>query len=101
MQRLLAFGRWDVYRSSDDSNSEKQEKEKPWFEVKRCHEIMTGKLTCEISMVECQKYCIEKIGAKTAFRIVNTDHGDIVAHVMVLFFFFLFVCLFRFYVPIG
>ncbi|ESW30477.1 hypothetical protein PHAVU_002G156100 [Phaseolus vulgaris] len=79
-KRLLAFGRWDVYRSSDDSNSEKQEKEKPWFEVKRCHEIMTGKLTCEISMVECQKYCIEKIGAKTAFRIVNTDHGDIVAH---------------------
>lgn len=72
-----------MYRSSDNSNGEK-----PWFQVKRCHEMMTGKLTCEISMVECQKYCIEKIGAKTAFRIVNTDHGDIVAHVIILCLFF-------------
>ncbi|KAG2375685.1 hypothetical protein LR48_Vigan06g002600 [Vigna angularis] len=78
-KRLFGFGRWDVSRSSyDSSNSENQEK--PWFHVKRCHEMMTGKLTCQISTVECQKYCIEKIGAKTAFRIVNTDDGDIVAH---------------------
>lgn len=46
--------------------------------------MMTGKVTCQISTVECQKYCIEKIGAKTAFRIVNTDDGDIVAHVRIV-----------------
>ncbi|TKY70931.1 LURP-one-related 4 [Spatholobus suberectus] len=73
-KRLLAFGRWDVYRCSD-SNCKTQEK--PWFQVKRCYKIITRKVTCQIT-VECQKYCIEKTGGKTAFRIVDID-GDIVA----------------------
>ncbi|CAJ1927950.1 unnamed protein product [Sphenostylis stenocarpa] len=77
-KRLLAFGRWDVYRGSDNSKCEIQEK--PWFQVKRCYKMNTGKLRCQISTVECQKYCIEKIGGKTAFQIVNVDDGDIVAH---------------------
>ncbi|XP_020218316.1 protein LURP-one-related 4 [Cajanus cajan] len=74
-KKLLSFGRWDVYRCSG-SNSEAGEK--PWFQVKRCYKMMTGKVTCQIT-VECQKYSIERsIGGKRAFRIVDID-GDIVA----------------------
>ncbi|KAK7406150.1 hypothetical protein VNO78_07770 [Psophocarpus tetragonolobus] len=75
-KKLLAFGRWDVYRGNDNSNR-KIQTQKPWFQVKRCYKMITGKVTCQITK-ECQKYCIEKTGSKTAFRIVGID-GDIVA----------------------
>ncbi|KAK7253033.1 hypothetical protein RIF29_37422 [Crotalaria pallida] len=75
-KRLLGFGRWDVYKCSG-SNSKSDEK--PWFQVKRCYKMMiTRTLSCQI-IVGCQKYCIQRIGGKTAFRIVNID-GDIVAN---------------------
>lgn len=77
MQKLLAFGRWDVYRGSDNSNFKTQEK--PWFQVKRCYKMITRKVTCQIT-VACKKYCIKKIAGKTTFQIVNID-GDIVAYV--------------------
>ncbi|KAJ1416103.1 Tubby-like, C-terminal [Sesbania bispinosa] len=71
-QRLLAIGRWDVYRRSSGE-------EKPWFQVKRCYKMMTGKVSsCEITVEYCQKYCIQRIGGKTAFRILDI-HGEIVA----------------------
>ncbi|KAG4993132.1 hypothetical protein AAZX31_11G024500 [Glycine max] len=75
-KKLLAFGRWNVYRGSDNSDFKIQEK--PWFQVKRCYKMITRKVTCQIT-VACKKYCIKKIAGKTTFQIVNID-GDIVAY---------------------
>ncbi|CAL0314507.1 unnamed protein product [Lupinus luteus] len=70
-KRFLGFGSWVVYKCKSD--------EKAWFQVKRCYKMMImGKVTWQI-MVGTQKYCIQRIKGKTAFRIINID-GDIVAN---------------------
>ncbi|XP_061373771.1 protein LURP-one-related 4 [Gastrolobium bilobum] len=74
-KRLLAFGHWEGHRSC---NSNSRIQEQPWFQVKRCNKMITGKVACQIT-VGCQKYCIVRISGKAAsFRIVNID-GLIVA----------------------
>ncbi|KAI4315397.1 hypothetical protein L6164_028212 [Bauhinia variegata] len=68
-KRLLSFGCWDGYRSSDcDCNNQ------PWFQAKKCH---TRKVACQIT-AGCQKYSIERTAGKAAFRIVNIA-GQVVA----------------------
>jgi len=78
LQRLLAFGCWEGHKYCSNSNTRSQEEE-PWFQVKRCHKIITGKIACQIK-VGCQNLCIEKIsiGKSFSFRIVNKD-GQIIA----------------------
>lgn len=81
LQRLLAFGHWEGHKCCSSSNCISQEQ--PWFQVKRCHKMMTGKVACQIT-VGCQKYCIIRISGKSAefaFRILNKD-GHIVAEVI-------------------
>ncbi|KAJ1406028.1 Tubby-like, C-terminal [Sesbania bispinosa] len=82
-KRLLAFGCWEGLRycssSTNCTTSLEEEQEQPWFQVKRCHNMIKGKVACQIK-VGSQKYCIVRInGSKTAaFRIENKD-GQIVA----------------------
>ncbi|XP_029127377.1 protein LURP-one-related 4-like [Cajanus cajan] len=78
-KRLLAFGCWDGHRCI---NSNFGSQEQPWFRVKRCNQMIKGKVACQIS-VGCQRYNIVKTSGKTeAFRIVNMD-GQIVAEVII------------------
>jgi len=81
-KRLLAFGCWEGHKYCNNSNFRSQ-KEQPWFQVKRCTKIITGKVACQIK-VGSQNLCIEKIrtgkAAAIAFRIVNKD-GEIIAEV--------------------
>ncbi|KAI4326976.1 hypothetical protein L6164_019485 [Bauhinia variegata] len=65
-KRLLSFGCWDGYRSTTSDC--------PWFQAKKCH---GRKVACRIT-VGCQKYTIERIAGKAAFRIVNIA-GQVVA----------------------
>ncbi|XP_045823226.1 protein LURP-one-related 4-like [Trifolium pratense] len=78
-KRLLAFGSWKGHKYCRNSNSRSQEQQ-PWFEVKRCNKIITGKIACHIKMGS-QKLCIERmsIGKSLAFRIVNKLNGEIIA----------------------
>ncbi|KEH21051.1 protein LURP-one-related 4 [Medicago truncatula] len=75
---LLAFGCWEGYKYCNNSNFGSQE-EQPWFQVKRCTKIITGKVACQIK-VGSQNLCIERIstGKSFAFRIVNKN-GEIIA----------------------
>jgi len=75
---LLAFGCWEGHKYHNNSNFRSQE-EQPWFQVKKCHKIITGKVACQIK-VGSQILCIERInvGKSLAFRIVNKD-GQIIA----------------------
>ncbi|KHN23659.1 Protein LURP-one-related 4 [Glycine soja] len=74
-KRLLALGCWEGHRCiSSDFGTQEQ----PWFQVKRCNQMIKGKVTCQIS-VGSQKYSIVRISGKAeAFKIVNID-GQIVA----------------------
>ncbi|KAK2439035.1 hypothetical protein QL285_023746 [Trifolium repens] len=78
-KRLLAFGCWKGHKYCRNSNSRNQDQQ-PWFEVKRCNKIITGKIACQIKMGS-QKLCIERmsIGKSLAFRIVNKLDGKIIA----------------------
>ncbi|KEH21049.1 putative tubby-like domain-containing protein [Medicago truncatula] len=75
---LLAFGCWEGYKYCNNSSLKSQE-EQPWFKVKRCHKVFSGKIACQIK-VGCQNLCIERIsiGKSFAFRIINKD-GEIIA----------------------
>ncbi|XP_025700032.1 protein LURP-one-related 4-like [Arachis hypogaea] len=86
-KKLLAFGRWDVYRCNDsDSDYTRQQqktKKKPWFEVKTSYKMMiTGRVArCQVTTIGCQKYCIHRICSKTSgFMIFNMKNGHIVAN---------------------
>jgi len=77
-KRLLAFGCWEGHKYCNNSSLRSQE-EQPWFKVKRCHKVISGKIACQIK-VGSQSLCIERIsiGKSFAFRIVNKD-GQIIA----------------------
>jgi len=77
-KRLLAFGCWEGHKYCNNSNFRSQEQQ-PWFEVKRCNNIITGKVACQIK-VGSQNLCIERfsIGKSFSFQIVNKD-GEIIA----------------------
>ncbi|MED6203612.1 hypothetical protein PIB30_000692 [Stylosanthes scabra] len=91
-KKLLAFGRWDVYRcSGSDSDSDyctrqqqkTKKKKKPWFEVRTSYKMMImGRVaSCQVTTLGSQKYCIHRISSKTpGFRIFNMKNGHIVAH---------------------
>ncbi|EEF51162.1 protein LURP-one-related 4 [Ricinus communis] len=74
-KRLLLFGSWYGYRwNVADIN-----KEKPWFQVRKCCSICMGNLACQVT-VGFDKYWIVKLGQRAAFRIVDFE-GDAVAEV--------------------
>ncbi|KEH21050.1 putative tubby-like domain-containing protein [Medicago truncatula] len=77
-KRLLVFGCWEGHKYCNNSTFRSQ-KEQPWFQVKRCHKVFSGKIACQIK-VGSQNLCIERIsiGKSFAFRIVNKD-GEIIA----------------------
>jgi len=77
-KRLLAFGCWEGHKHCNNSNFRSKEQQ-PWFQVKRCHKVISGKIACQIK-VGSQNLCIERmsIGKSFAFRIVNKD-GQIIA----------------------
>ncbi|KAJ6946287.1 hypothetical protein NC651_001136 [Populus alba x Populus x berolinensis] len=75
MQRLHCFGCWYGYRWNSYNN-----KEKPWFQVKKCCRfICMGSFACQVT-VGFEKYWVEKLASKTAFRIVGID-GNVIAEV--------------------
>ncbi|KAJ6962446.1 hypothetical protein NC652_001185 [Populus alba x Populus x berolinensis] len=75
MQRLHCFGCWYGYRWNSYAN-----KEKPWFQVKKCCRfICMGSFACQVT-VGFEKYWVEKLASKTAFRIVGID-GNVIAEV--------------------
>jgi len=79
MQRLHCFGCWYGYRWNSYAN-----KEKPWFQVKKyCRFICMGSFACQVT-VGFEKYWVEKLASKTAFRIVGID-GNVIAEVSILF----------------
>jgi len=79
MQRLHCFGCWYGYRWNSYAN-----KEKPWFQVKKyCRFISMGSFACQVT-VGFEKYWVEKLASKTAFRIVGID-GNVIAEVSILF----------------
>ena len=82
MQRLLAFGRWDGYRSSSSCSDD--DEEMLWFRVKQMY---MRKVACEMK-VGCLKYWIVRIAGKVGFRIVDI-HQNIVAEVI--------ICLWQFF----
>ncbi|KAG6788342.1 hypothetical protein POTOM_004406 [Populus tomentosa] len=74
-KRLHCFGCWYGYRWNSYAN-----KEKPWFQVKKCCRfICMGSFACEVT-VGFEKYWVEKLASKTAFRIVGID-GNVIAEV--------------------
>ncbi|KAG6791725.1 hypothetical protein POTOM_000857 [Populus tomentosa] len=75
-KRLHCFGCWYGYRW----NSSYANKEKPWFQVKKCCRfICMGSFACQVT-VGFEKYWVEKLASKTAFRIVGID-GNVIAEV--------------------
>ncbi|KAH8521936.1 hypothetical protein POPTR_001G106400v4 [Populus trichocarpa] len=74
-KRLHCFGCWYGYRWNSYAN-----KEKPWFQVKKyCRFICMGSFACQVT-VGFEKYWVEKLASKTAFRIVGID-GNVIAEV--------------------
>ncbi|KAL9406436.1 hypothetical protein Peur_003408 [Populus x canadensis] len=74
-KRLHCFGCWYGYRWDSYAN-----KEKPWFQVKKyCRFICMGSFACQVT-VGFEKYWVEKLASKTAFRIVGID-GNVIAEV--------------------
>ncbi|KAJ8766152.1 hypothetical protein K2173_021669 [Erythroxylum novogranatense] len=71
---LQIFGRWYGYTSPANINNDKL-----WFQVKRCYRICMRNLVCQVS-VGFDKFWVEKVAPKIAFRIVDID-GYVLAEV--------------------